>query len=164
VVALRDFPQINARYDDEAQIITRHGAVHVGVATQSDNGLMVPVVRHAEARSLWANAEEISRLASAARTGKASRDDMSGSTITLTSLGALGGIVSTPVLNLPEVAIVGVNRIVERPMVIKGQIVIRKMMNLSSSFDHRVVDGMDAAQFIQAIRGLLEQPATLFVE
>jgi 2-oxoisovalerate dehydrogenase E2 component (dihydrolipoyl transacylase) len=164
VVALRDFPQINARYDDEAQIITRHGAVHVGVATQSDNGLMVPVVRHAEARSLWANAEEITRLASAARTGKASREEMSGSTITLTSLGALGGIVSTPVLNLPEVAIVGVNRIVERPMVIKGQIVIRKMMNLSSSFDHRVVDGMDAAQFIQAIRGLLEQPATLFVE
>jgi 2-oxoisovalerate dehydrogenase E2 component (dihydrolipoyl transacylase) len=164
VVALRDFPQINARYDDEAQIITRHGAVHVGVATQSDSGLMVPVVRHAEARSLWANAEEITRLASAARTGKASREEMSGSTITLTSLGALGGIVSTPVLNLPEVAIVGVNRIVERPMVIKGQIVIRKMMNLSSSFDHRVVDGMDAAQFIQAIRGLLEQPATLFVE
>jgi 2-oxoisovalerate dehydrogenase E2 component (dihydrolipoyl transacylase) len=164
VVALRDFPQINARYDDEAQIITRHGAVHVGIATQGDNGLMVPVVRHAEARSLWANAEEIARLATAARNGKASRDEMSGSTITLTSLGALGGIVSTPVLNLPEVAIVGVNRIVERPMVIKGQIVIRKMMNLSSSFDHRVVDGMDAAQFIQAIRGLLEQPATLFVE
>lgn len=164
VVALRDFPQINARYDDEAQIITRHGAVHVGVATQSDSGLMVPVVRHAEARSLWANAEEIARLASAARSGKATRYEMSGSTITLTSLGALGGIVSTPVLNLPEVAIVGVNRIVERPMVIKGQIVIRKMMNLSSSFDHRVVDGMDAAQFIQAIRGLLEQPATLFVE
>lgn len=164
VVALRDFPQINARYDDEAQVITRLGAVHVGVATQSDIGLMVPVVRHAEARSLWDNAAEISRLATAARTGKASRDELSGSTITLTSLGALGGIVSTPVLNLPEVAIVGVNKIVERPMVIKGQIVIRKMMNLSSSFDHRVVDGMDAAQFIQAVRGLLEQPATLFVE
>lgn len=164
VVALRDFPQINARYDDEAQVITRLGAVHVGVATQSDVGLMVPVVRHAEARSLWGTAEEITRLASAARTGKASRDELSGSTITLTSLGALGGIVSTPVLNLPEVAIVGVNRIVERPMVIKGQIVIRKMMNLSSSFDHRVVDGMDAAQFIQAIRGLLEQPASLFLE
>jgi len=164
VVALRDFPQINARYDDEAQVITRLGAVHVGVATQSDVGLMVPVVRHAEARSLWGNAEEISRLATAARNGKASRDELSGSTITLTSLGALGGIVSTPVLNLPEVAIVGVNRIVERPMVIKGQIVIRKMMNLSSSFDHRVVDGMDAAQFIQAIRGLLEQPASLFLE
>lgn len=164
VVALRDFPQINARYDDEAQVITRLGAVHVGVATQSDVGLMVPVVRHAEARSLWGNAEEIARLATAARNGKASRDELSGSSITLTSLGALGGIVSTPVLNLPEVAIVGVNRIVERPMVIKGQIVIRKMMNLSSSFDHRVVDGMDAAQFIQAIRGLLEQPASLFLE
>ena len=164
VVALRDFPQINARYDDEAQVITRLGAVHVGVATQSDVGLMVPVVRHAEARSLWGTAEEITRLASAARNGKASRDELSGSSITLTSLGALGGIVSTPVLNLPEVAIVGVNKIVERPMVIKGQIVIRKMMNLSSSFDHRVVDGMDAAQFIQAIRGLLEQPASLFLE
>ncbi|KAE9649160.1 dihydrolipoamide acetyltransferase family protein [Pseudomonas sp. PB106] len=164
VVALRDFPQMNARYDDEAQIITRLGAVHVGVATQSDVGLMVPVVRHAEARSLWDSAAEISRLANAARNGKASRDELSGSTITLTSLGALGGIVSTPVLNLPEVAIVGVNKIVERPMVVKGQVVIRKMMNLSSSFDHRVVDGMDAALFIQAIRGLIEQPATLFVE
>lgn len=164
VVALRDFPQMNARYDDEAQVITRLGAVHVGVATQSDVGLMVPVVRHAEARSLWDSAAEISRLASAARNGKASRDELSGSTITLTSLGALGGIVSTPVLNLPEVAIVGVNKIVERPMVVKGQVVIRKMMNLSSSFDHRVVDGMEAALFIQAIRGLLEQPATLFVE
>ncbi|MHC5132104.1 dihydrolipoamide acetyltransferase family protein [Pseudomonas glycinis] len=164
VVALRDFPQMNARYDDEAQVITRLGAVHVGVATQSDVGLMVPVVRHAEARSLWDSAAEISRLANAARNGKASRDELSGSTITLTSLGALGGIVSTPVLNLPEVAIIGVNKIVERPMVVKGQVVIRKMMNLSSSFDHRVVDGMDAALFIQAIRGLLEQPATLFVE
>ncbi|BAV74522.1 branched-chain alpha-keto acid dehydrogenase subunit E2 [Pseudomonas chlororaphis subsp. aurantiaca] len=164
VVALCDFPQINARYDDEAQVITRHGAVHVGVATQSDVGLMVPVVRHAEARSLWDSAAEIARLATAARSGKAARDELSGSTITLTSLGALGGIVSTPVLNLPEVAIVGVNKIVERPMVIKGQVVIRKMMNLSSSFDHRVVDGMDAALFIQAIRGLLEQPASLFVE
>jgi 2-oxoisovalerate dehydrogenase E2 component (dihydrolipoyl transacylase) len=164
VVALRDFPQINARYDDEAQVITRLGAVHVGVATQSDSGLMVPVVRHAEARSLWDNAAEITRLASAARNGKASRDELSGSSITLTSLGALGGIASTPVLNLPEVAIVGVNRMVERPVVINGQVVIRKMMNLSSSFDHRVVDGMDAAQFIQAMRGLLEQPATLFLE
>ncbi|RON62130.1 dihydrolipoamide acetyltransferase family protein [Pseudomonas fluorescens] len=164
VVALRDFPQMNARYDDEAQLITRLGAVHVGVATQSDVGLMVPVVRHAEARNLWDSAAEISRLANAARNGKASRDELSGSTITLTSLGALGGIVSTPVLNLPEVAIVGVNKIVERPMVVKGQVVIRKMMNLSSSFDHRVVDGMDAALFIQAIRGLIEQPATLFVE
>lgn len=164
VVALRDFPQINATYDDEAQIITRHGAVHVGIATQGDNGLMVPVLRHAEAGSLWANAGEISRLANAARSNKANREELSGSTITLTSLGALGGIVSTPVVNTPEVAIVGVNRMVERPVVIDGQIVVRKMMNLSSSFDHRVVDGMDAALFIQAVRGLLEQPARLFVE
>ncbi|AMB86470.1 branched-chain alpha-keto acid dehydrogenase subunit E2 [Pseudomonas agarici] len=164
VVALRDFPQINVRYDDEAQVITQHGAVHVGVAAQTDGGLMVPVVRHAESLNLWGTSDEINRLARAARGGKATREEMSGSTITLTSLGALGGIVSTPVLNLPEVAIVGVNRMVERPVVIKGQIVIRKMMNLSSSFDHRVVDGMDAAQFIQAIRGLLEQPACLFVE
>lgn len=164
VVALREFPQINATYDDEGQVITRHGAVHVGIATQGDNGLMVPVLRHAEAGSLWANASEISRLAHAARNNKASREELSGSTITLTSLGALGGIASTPVVNTPEVAIVGVNRIVERPMVVNGQIVIRKMMNLSSSFDHRVVDGMDAAQFIQAVRGLLEQPASLFVE
>ncbi|MNO67910.1 Lipoamide acyltransferase component of branched-chain alpha-keto acid dehydrogenase complex [compost metagenome] len=164
VVALRDFPQINATYDDEAQIITRHGAVHVGIATQGDNGLMVPVLRHAEAGNLWGNASEISRLATAARSNKASREELSGSTITLTSLGALGGIVSTPVVNTPEVAIVGVNRMVERPVVIDGQIVVRKMMNLSSSFDHRVVDGMDAALFIQAVRGLLEQPACLFVE
>ncbi|MEX5341801.1 dihydrolipoamide acetyltransferase family protein [Pseudomonas sp. I2] len=164
VVALRDFPQINATYDDEAQVITRHGAVHVGIATQGDNGLMVPVLRHAEAGSLWSNASEIARLAHAARSNKASREELSGSTITLTSLGALGGIASTPVVNTPEVAIVGVNRIVERPMVIDGQIVVRKMMNLSSSFDHRVVDGMDAALFIQAVRGLLEQPACLFVE
>ncbi|MCV9919405.1 2-oxo acid dehydrogenase subunit E2 [Pseudomonas sp. BT-42-2] len=164
VVALRDFPQINATYDDEAQVITRHGAVHVGIATQGDNGLMVPVLRHAEAGNLWSNASEITRLAHAARNNKASREELSGSTITLTSLGALGGIVSTPVVNTPEVAIVGVNRMVERPVVIDGQIVVRKMMNLSSSFDHRVVDGMDAALFIQAVRGLLEQPACLFVE
>ena len=164
VVALRDFPQINVRYDDEAQIITRFGAAHIGVAAQSDGGLMVPVVRHAETLNLWAAANEITRLANAVRSGKATREELTGSTITLTSLGALGGIVSTPVVNLPEVAIIGVNRIVERPVVVKGQIVVRKMMNLSSSFDHRVVDGMDAAQFIQAMRGLLEQPATLFVE
>ncbi|MFS0826358.1 dihydrolipoamide acetyltransferase family protein [Pseudomonas phoenicis] len=164
VVALRDFPQINATYDDEAQLITRHGAVHVGIATQGDNGLMVPVLRHAEAAGLWHNAREITRLAQAARGNKATREELSGSTITLTSLGALGGIASTPVVNTPEVAIVGVNRMVERPVVVEGQIVVRKMMNLSSSFDHRVVDGMDAALFIQAVRGLLEQPACLFVE
>lgn len=164
VVAAREFPQINARYDDEAQIITRHSAVHLGIATQSDNGLMVPVLRHAEAGDLWHNAREIQRLADAARRGKAVREELSGSTLTLSSLGALGGIVSTPVVNTPEVAIVGVNRIVERPMVVDGQIVIRKMMNLSSSFDHRVVDGMDAAKFIQAVRRLLEQPSLLFID
>ncbi|MDV6845859.1 2-oxo acid dehydrogenase subunit E2, partial [Pseudomonas aeruginosa] len=164
VVALRDFPQLNARYDDEAEVVTRYGAVHVGIATQSDNGLMVPVLRHAESRDLWGNASEVARLAEAARSGKAQRQELSGSTITLSSLGALGGIVSTPVINHPEVAIVGVNRIVERPMVVGGNIVVRKMMNLSSSFDHRVVDGMDAAAFIQAVRGLLEHPATLFLE
>lgn len=164
VVALREHPQLNARYDDEAEVVTRYGAVHVGVATQSDNGLMVPVLRHAESRDLWGNAAEITRLAEAARSGKAQRDELSGSTITLSSLGALGGIVSTPVINAPEVAIVGVNRMVERPVVINGQIVVRKMMNLSSSFDHRVVDGMDAAAFIQSVRGLLEHPASLFLE
>ena len=164
VVALRDFPQLNARYDDEAELITRYGAAHVGIATQSDNGLMVPVLRHAESRDLWGNAGEIARIAEAARSGKAQRDELSGSTITISSLGALGGIVSTPVINHPEVAIVGVNRMVERPVVINGQIVVRKMMNLSSSFDHRVVDGMDAAAFIQAVRSLLEHPATLFLE
>lgn len=164
VVALREHPQLNARYDDEAEVVTRYGAVHVGIATQSDNGLMVPVLRHAESRDLWGNAAEIARLAEAARSGKAQRDELSGSTITLSSLGALGGIVSTPVINAPEVAIVGVNRMVERPVVINGQIVVRKMMNLSSSFDHRVVDGMDAAAFIQSVRGLLEHPASLFLE
>ncbi|MBO3275438.1 dihydrolipoamide acetyltransferase family protein [Pseudomonas schmalbachii] len=164
VVALREFPQLNARYDDEADLVTRYGAVHLGVATQSDSGLMVPVLRNAESRDLWSNSAEVARLAEAARSGKASREELSGSTITLSSLGALGGIVSTPVINHPEVAIVGVNRMVERPMVINGQIVVRKMMNLSSSFDHRVVDGMDAAAFIQAVRALLEHPATLFLE
>lgn len=164
VIALRDFPQINARYDDEAGVVTRFGAVHLGVATQTDAGLIVPVVRHAESLDIWAIAQEIARLAQAVRNGKAERDALSGSTITLTSLGALGGIVSTPVINHPEVGIVGVNRIVERPMFQQGAVVARKLMNLSSSFDHRVVDGMDAAQFIQAVRALLEQPALLFVE
>ncbi len=164
VVAVREFPQINARYDDDAQVITRHGAVHLGIATQSDNGLMVPVLRNAQGNDLWRNANEIQRLADAARRGKAVREELSGSTLTLSSLGALGGIASTPVINTPEVAIVGVNRIVERPVVIDGQIAIRKMMNLSSSFDHRVIDGMDAAKFIQAVKRLLEQPASLFID
>lgn len=164
VVALRDFPQINARYDDEAGVVTRYGAVHIGIATQSDGGLMVPVMRHAEARDLWSMAAEINRLAQAVRGGSAGRDELTGSTITITSLGPLGGIVTTPVINHPEVGIVGVNRIVERPAFRNGAVVARKLMNLSSSFDHRVVDGMDAARFIQAVRALLEQPALLFVE
>ncbi len=164
VLAARQYPTVNARFDDEAGIVTRHDAVHIGIATQTEPGLMVPVVKNAEARDPWSNAAEVARLADAARNGKALRDELSGSTITITSLGALGGIVTTPVINSPEVAIVGVNKMVERPMVVNGQIAIRKMMNLSSSFDHRVVDGMVAAQFIQAIRGYLECPATLFVE
>ncbi|WP_119965605.1 dihydrolipoamide acetyltransferase family protein [Simplicispira lacusdiani] len=164
VLALRDFPQINARFDDEAGVVTRHAAVHLGVATQTDGGLMVPVLRHAEALDLWACAAGIARVAEGARSGKAPREELTGSTITLTSLGALGGIASTPVINHPEVAIVGVNRMVERPMFRNGQVVARQLMNLSSSFDHRVVDGMDAAQFIQAMRALLETPALLFVE
>jgi 2-oxoisovalerate dehydrogenase E2 component (dihydrolipoyl transacylase) len=164
VVALRDFPQINARYDDDAGVVTRFEAVHLGIATQTDGGLMVPVLRHAEALDLWQCAAGVARVAEGARTGKAPREELSGSTITLTSLGPLGGIVSTPVINHPEVAIVGVNRIVERPMLRGGQVVARQLMNLSSSFDHRVVDGMDAARFIQAVRSLLEAPALLFIE
>ncbi|TGV05571.1 2-oxo acid dehydrogenase subunit E2, partial [Alcaligenaceae bacterium 429] len=164
VVALREFPQMNARYDDEAEIIHRYGAVHMGVATQTETGLMVPVVRHVDQLDLWQASQETVRLARVAREGRAARDELSGSTITLTSLGPLGGIMATPVINHPEVAIVGVNRIVERPVVKDGAIVVRKMMNLSSSFDHRVVDGMDAALFIQRIRSLIECPALLFVE
>ena len=164
VLALREFPQVNARYDDEAGVVTRFEAVHLGIATQTDGGLMVPVLRHAEALDLWACAAGVARVAEGARTGKAARDELSGSTITITSLGTLGGIVTTPVINHPEVAIVGVNRIIERPMLRGGQVVARQLMNLSSSFDHRVVDGMDAARFIQAVRALLETPALLFVE
>jgi len=164
MLAVREFPQINARFDDEAGIVTRHGAVHIGVATQTPNGLVVPVVRHAEAHDLWATAAEMARLVEAARAGRATRAELSGSTITISSLGALGGIVSTPVINRPEVAIVAVNRIVERPVFRGGTVVSRRMMNLSSSFDHRVVDGMDAARFVQAMRTMIEDPALLFVE
>ena len=163
VLAVREHPEVNARYDDDAGLLTRYAALHVGLATQTGGGLMVPVIRHAETLDLWACAAEVLRLADAARSGKATREELNGSTITLTSLGALGGIVSTPVINHPEVAIVGTNRIVERPMVRGGAVVVRKMMNLSSSFDHRVVDGLHAAEFIQRLRGLLECPATLFV-
>jgi 2-oxoisovalerate dehydrogenase E2 component (dihydrolipoyl transacylase) len=161
---LPDYPQINARFDDEAGVVHRHAAVHIGIATQTANGLIVPVVRHAEALDIWEAATEVVRVARLTREGKASRDDLSGSTITITSLGALGGIVTTPVINHPEVAIVGPNAIVERPVVRDGQIVVRRMMNLSSSFDHRVVDGYDAAEFIQRLKSLLEHPATLFME
>ena len=163
VLAVREFPEINARYDDDAGVVTRYAAVHLGLATQTSGGLMVPVIRHAEALDFWACAIAIRQTSEAARTGKASRDDLTGSTLTLTSLGALGGIVSTPVINHPEVAIVGTNRIVERPVIYKGMVAARKMMNLSSSFDHRVVDGMNAAQFIQRIKRYLECPGTLLV-
>jgi len=164
VLAVREFPQVNARYDDEAAVVTRYAAVHLGMATQTEAGLMVPVLRHAETLDLWASAAEVLRLSEAARSGKAEREELSGSTITITSLGALGGIVSTPVINHPEVAIVGINRMVERPMIRGGAVVARQMMNLSSSFDHRVVDGQHAAEFVQLLRGYLECPATLFVE
>jgi 2-oxoisovalerate dehydrogenase E2 component (dihydrolipoyl transacylase) len=163
VKAAADFPQMNAHYDDDAQVIRRHGGVHIGIATQTPSGLMVPVVRHAEARDLWGCAAEVKRLAEAARGGSAAREELSGSTITITSLGALGGIASTPVINRPEVAIVGVNRMAVRPVWQNGGVVPRKMMNLSSSFDHRVIDGYDAAGFIQRIKGLLETPAMIFM-
>jgi 2-oxoisovalerate dehydrogenase E2 component (dihydrolipoyl transacylase) len=163
VLAIRNHPEVNARYDDDSNQLTRFGAVHLGLATQTSGGLMVPVIRHTETLDLWASAAAVLRASDGARSGKAAREDLSGSTITLTSLGALGGIVSTPVINYPEVAIVGTNRIVERPMIKCGQVIARKMMNLSSSFDHRVVDGMNAAEFIQEIRGYLECPGTLLV-
>jgi 2-oxoisovalerate dehydrogenase E2 component (dihydrolipoyl transacylase) len=164
VKAIADFPQVNAHYDDENDVIQRFGAVHLGVATQTPNGLMVPVVRHAETLGLYQCAREMRRLSEAARQGVAARDELTGSTITLTSLGALGGVASTPVVNRPEVAIVGVNKIVVRPVWRDGGFVPRKTMNLSSSFDHRVVDGYDAATFIQRLRELIEAPATIFID
>ena len=164
VRAVADFPQVNAHYDDDNDVITRFGAVHLGIATQTPAGLMVPVVRHAEALTLRQCAREMRRVSEAARQGVATREELTGSTITLTSLGALGGVASTPIVNRPEVAIVGVNRIVVRPVWRDSGFVPRKTMNLSSSFDHRVVDGYDAATFIQRVRGLIEAPATLFIE
>jgi 2-oxoisovalerate dehydrogenase E2 component (dihydrolipoyl transacylase) len=164
VLAVRDHPQVNARYDDDANLLTRFAAVHLGLATQTEGGLMVPVIRHAETLDLWASAKAVLRASEAARSGKAARENLSGSTITLTSLGPLSGIAHTPVINHPEVAIVGPNRIVERPMIKGGLVVARKMMNVSSSFDHRVVDGLHAAEFIQQVRGYLECPGTLLVE
>jgi len=161
--ALDDFPQCNATYDAERNVILRHRPVHVGIATQTPDGLKVPVVQHAEARDVWSLAREIQRVSGAARDGSATREMLTGSTITVTSLGRLGGIASTPVINMPEVAIIGVNKSVERPVVRNGAIVVRRVMNLSSSFDHRFVDGYDAAGLIQAVRVRLEQPALSFI-
>ncbi|MEM6828020.1 MAG: dihydrolipoamide acetyltransferase family protein [Pseudomonadota bacterium] len=163
---LPDFPMINARYDDEAQVVTRHGSVHLGMATQTDNGLIVPVIRDAQARNLWQLASEIGRLANAARDGSAKSEELSGSTLTVTSLGPLGGVATTPVINRPEVAIIGPNRIIERPMFVTGsdgveRVEKRKLMNISISCDHRVVDGYDAASFIQEIKKLVETPVLL---
>jgi 2-oxoisovalerate dehydrogenase E2 component (dihydrolipoyl transacylase) len=164
VRVLEEFPQCNALYDAERNMILRHRAVHVGIATQTPEGLKVPVVRHAEARSLADLAAEIRRVSEAARSNKATREELTGSTITVTSLGKLGGIASTPVINAPEVAIIGVNKAVERPVVSGGAIAIRRIMNLSSSFDHRFVDGFDAAAMIQALKERLEHPAILFIQ
>jgi len=164
VRVLPRFPQANAHYDEAAEVLRQHSGVHVGIATATPQGLLVPVLRHAETLDLWQSAAAIAALAEAARGGHADRETLSGSTITVTSLGLLGGIVATPIINTPEVAIVGVNRIVERPVVRGGAIVIGKVMNLSCSFDHRVLDGWEAASFVQAIKALLEQPALLFID
>lgn len=164
VKALPDFPQINARYDDDAGVLHSHDGVHIGVATQTPGGLMVPVVRHAESRDLWALAAEVTRVTAAARSGNATREELSGSTITITSLGTLGGIATTPVINHPEVAIIGPNKIVDRPVIEGSFVAVRKMMNLSSSFDHRIVDGYDAALFVQRLKRLIEHPALLFMD
>ncbi|MEM7664691.1 MAG: dihydrolipoamide acetyltransferase family protein [Pseudomonadota bacterium] len=168
-----DYPMINARYDDEANVVTRHGSIHLGMATQTDNGLMVPVIKDAQARNLWQLASEIGRLANAARDGSAKSDELSGSTLTVTSLGPLGGVATTPVINRPEVAIIGPNRIIERPMFVSDgpngsgggeRIEKRKLMNISISCDHRVVDGYDAASFIQDVKKLIETPVLLLGE
>jgi 2-oxoisovalerate dehydrogenase E2 component (dihydrolipoyl transacylase) len=163
VKALDRFPQCNAHYDSDRNVIIRHEAVHLGIATQTADGLKVPVVKHGEALGLDEMAAEIRRVSAAARDNSAGRDELTGSTITITSLGKMGGIVSTPVINQPEVGIIGVNKAVERPMVIDGRIEVRTMMNLSSSFDHRFVDGYDGAAMIQHLKELLEQPATIFM-
>jgi 2-oxoisovalerate dehydrogenase E2 component (dihydrolipoyl transacylase) len=160
---LREFPQCNAHYDAERGVIVRHSAVHLGIATQTPEGLKVPVVHDAQALTLWELAAAMRRVSEAARTNKAKREELTGSTITITSLGRLGGIASTPIINAPEVAIIGVNRAIERPLVIEGAIAIRLTMNLSSSFDHRFVDGYDAASMIQALKECLEHPATIFI-
>ena len=163
VMAAAKYPQCNAHFDEAAGLVRRYRDVHMGLATQTAAGLVVTVARDAQSMDFWRAAEEIARLAAAARDGKATREELAGSTITISSLGALGGIASTPILNAPEVAIVGVNRIVERPALVAGQIAARKLMNLSSSFDHRIIDGWDAATFVQEIKALIEQPALLLI-
>jgi len=163
ILALRDFPQMNAHFDDDAAIVKRYQAVHIGIAAQTDGGLMVPVVRHAESLDIWEAANTVAGVAEKARSGKAAREELSGSTITITSLGALGGLATTPIINYPEVAIIGPNAIIDRPVIRDGQIAIRKMMNLSSCYDHRVVDGAEAARFIKRLKALLEHPALLFM-
>ncbi len=164
VKAVKEQPGLNAHFDDEADIVRQFGGVHVGIATQTPNGLIVPVVRHAESLTVFAAASELSRVTEAARSGAAKREELSGSTITVTSLGPLGAVATTPIINRPEVAIVGVNKIAVRPMWDGAQFVPRKMMNLSSSFDHRVIDGWDAAVFVRKLKSLIETPALLFVE
>ncbi|OFX02302.1 MAG: branched-chain alpha-keto acid dehydrogenase subunit E2, partial [Alphaproteobacteria bacterium RIFCSPHIGHO2_12_FULL_63_12] len=162
--AIEDQPQVNSLFDDEAGVVRQYGGVHIGVAAQTDGGLVVPVVRHVEARGLWDCAAEVARLAEAAKKGTATREELSGSTITITSLGALGGIVTTPVINHPEVAIVGVNKMQVRPHWDGSAFVPRRMMNLSCAFDHRIVDGWNAAVFVQRVKTLLENPAMIFIE
>ena len=159
--ALAEWPMLNATFDDDAMQLTRHGAMHLGMATQTPGGLMVPVIRDAQNKSVWNLAREISRLADAAKTGKAARDELSGSTITLSSLGPMGGVTSTPVINRPEVAIIAVNKLREMPVIVDGELEARKLMNLSLSCDHRVVDGWDAANFLQAMKKLIENPLRL---
>src|SRR3954453_14280044 len=163
VLSVVDFPQMNARYDDDNGVVNRHHAVHLGIATQTSKGLMVPVVHHAEGLDMWGYADEVARLSVAARNGSIAIEELTGSTITISSLGALGGIAATPIINYPEVAIIGVNKVVTRPVYIDGTLYPRQIMNLSSSFDHRVVDGADAAAFIQRVKALLETPALLFM-
>jgi 2-oxoisovalerate dehydrogenase E2 component (dihydrolipoyl transacylase) len=160
---LEQYPQCNAWFDTERNTVIRHHAVHAGIATQTPDGLKVPVVRHAEARTLWDLADEIKRVSEAARSGKATKEELAGSTITVTSLGKLGGIVSTPIINAPEMGIIGVNKALERPVVLNGAITVRRIMNLSTSFDHRFVDGYDAAAMVQALKDMLEHPATIFI-
>ena len=164
VIAVADQPVMNAHHLADDGILRRFGGIHAGIATQTDAGLVVPVLRHAEALDLNAIAAEIGRLADAARSGRASRDELSGSTITISSLGALGAIATTPILNAPEVAIIGVNRMAIRPFWNGSGFEPRRMMNISCSFDHRIIDGHDAALFVQRLKELLETPALLFIE